>query len=307
MSDYLDIRDFGAVGDGIADDTQALLAAMDAARGKGIVFFSAGTYAVRPVRVPAHIVLMGRSNGSGAEKCTTLRALPGEGDALLMLREAAGTRVFGLTLDGALAGPAMSGISIFGGKHLCAAVEDCEIRGFSGHGVTVQNADAYAIRRCRIASAGGHGIALTDSSRGVIIDCIAEDQAGAGVHSQGGRTEGTTIVCLRAERSLAGGVVMKDASMAQINGCIFSGCGRRAVHLQNCAGVSVTGCLASGSEEGVAVNGGREIAVTGNVVAAPEDTGHGVALDGAQVAVAVVNAPEAVCGRVLTDAMGQSH
>ena len=60
---YLNIRDFGAKGDGQTDDTAALLAAMEAATKEyGTVYFPAGNYCIHPVKVPSHITLLGNSS-----------------------------------------------------------------------------------------------------------------------------------------------------------------------------------------------------------------------------------------------------
>ena len=301
MKDYDNIRDFGAVGDGVHDDTQALTDAMAAAAGQGIVFLPAGVYAIRPVQVPAHIILMGRSGwgAPGAEgPCAVLRALPGEGGALLNLREAHGTRVTGLVLDGGCGGSELDGIAIQGGQQLCCAVEDCAIRGFSGCGVTVAQADAFALRRCRIASVGAHGMTLKGSSHGVIIDCVVEDAAAAGIHA-GENAASATLVANRVTGCREGGVVLEDTAMAQVNGCILTGCGPRGIRLSRCTGVSVTGCIVSGSGEALSVDAGSDITAAGNVFSAAEDV-PAVQLTGTDNAVAAANAPGTACPAILT-------
>ena len=58
-----DVRDYGAVGNGVADDTVAVQAAITAA-GPGVVFFPAGTYIVSNVTTPGARCFMGEGPGS---------------------------------------------------------------------------------------------------------------------------------------------------------------------------------------------------------------------------------------------------
>jgi Pectate lyase superfamily protein len=57
----VNVRDFGAVGDGIADDTQAIQRAIDAiySGGGGVVLFSPGTYVVTSVNIRDNITYQG--------------------------------------------------------------------------------------------------------------------------------------------------------------------------------------------------------------------------------------------------------
>lgn len=59
---FINVKDptFGAVGDGVTDDTTAILAAIDSATSGGIVFFPPGTYQVTTLSMsPASVTLMG--------------------------------------------------------------------------------------------------------------------------------------------------------------------------------------------------------------------------------------------------------
>lgn len=67
----LSVKAFGAVGDGQADDTAAVQAAIDAGAA-GIVFFPPGTYLVGGLRLPSDVRLVGTSVGY-----TYLRVKPG--------------------------------------------------------------------------------------------------------------------------------------------------------------------------------------------------------------------------------------
>ncbi len=63
----LNVRDYGAVGDGVADDTASVQAAVDAAqtRGGGHVVFPIGTYKVTStILLPSQVVLAGTNGGA---------------------------------------------------------------------------------------------------------------------------------------------------------------------------------------------------------------------------------------------------
>lgn len=62
--DYkVNVKDFGAKGDGASDDTEAIAAAMADvhAHGGGIVYFPIGTYKASTIQMPDHIILEGES------------------------------------------------------------------------------------------------------------------------------------------------------------------------------------------------------------------------------------------------------
>ena len=56
-SGCMDVRAFGAVGDGVTDDTDAIQAAIHACPRKGRVRVSPGTYFVRPIVLKSHMTL----------------------------------------------------------------------------------------------------------------------------------------------------------------------------------------------------------------------------------------------------------
>ena len=74
LAQTVSVKDFGAVGDGVADDTAAIQAAINAmvGIGRGVVYVPPGTY-----RTTSTITLFGLSvslEGSGSELCTILKA-----------------------------------------------------------------------------------------------------------------------------------------------------------------------------------------------------------------------------------------
>lgn len=59
LKDVVSVKDFGAVGDGVADDTSAIQAAID--NGGGVVYFPDGTYISRQLTLPTRCILEGES------------------------------------------------------------------------------------------------------------------------------------------------------------------------------------------------------------------------------------------------------
>lgn len=76
FADIVNVRDYGAVGNGSADDTDAIKAAIGTTGGK-IVFFPAGTYLIQHmIRVPSNTTLIGA--GMGATKIKAAASAPGK-------------------------------------------------------------------------------------------------------------------------------------------------------------------------------------------------------------------------------------
>lgn len=245
-SPYLNIRSFGAKGDGVSDDTPALLKAMEAAtKSEGTVYFPHGNYAIHPVKVPSHITLLGHSAWAYANKDkmdpdfegkTFLTALSGDARALLDLENNRGIRIIGLTLDGNKLGENMHGVYArhYGSEqHNC--IEDCRIQHFSGSGIRMERSWVFSIRRCLVMFNEGHGVDLTGGYDGWIIDCQLTANKGAGLFARGKPAEGMTeeqindikffgtasvmVTANRIEWNRQGGILLNGSNSMQITGC----------------------------------------------------------------------------------------
>ncbi len=298
---YLNIKNFGAKGDGLSDDTPALLVAMkEAVKTEGTIYFPTGEYCIHPVDLPSHITLLGNSawgygNKGGKDPLyagrTIISALSGDKRALLDLGSSRGTRILGLTLDGKRMGEGMHGIYA---RHADCdqynCIEDCRINNFSGSGIKLERSWVFSVRRCIIMSNGEHGIDLTGGYDGWIIDCQLTANRGAGLFARGSAPEdmseeekqaikffGTASVMVTANRvewNRQGGIILKGSNCMQITGCSIDHNFGPGIQLSNGVAHTITGCMirSNGAERKgdmcsqIIVEDCRGTSVTGNTL-----------------------------------------
>jgi hypothetical protein len=81
-SSSINVKDFGAVGDGVTDDTPAIQAAIDSK--KGPVYIPPGDFVISQIELPNGMVLFGASSGSPPHFGTELRQKPGTNLSLIV-------------------------------------------------------------------------------------------------------------------------------------------------------------------------------------------------------------------------------
>lgn len=100
VSSMISAEDFGAVGDGVTDDTQAIQLALDAAEGEeAVVYVPSGVHAISDtLYVPNKVVLTGVGRGD-AGKLRASAAFPNDGRPMIRLGRSADTLVFGSRVE----------------------------------------------------------------------------------------------------------------------------------------------------------------------------------------------------------------
>lgn len=160
----INVRNFGAAGDGKTDDTKAIQRALDAAGEiRGAVFVPPGVYLVADLRMRQNSALVGNPtwdyHGSAG---TVLRLATGDAKCLLNITEAMGATIEGLAFDGAGLGKGVPGILLDKsnkGKHEDAfRIERCQIAHFTGDGVDLVHAWCFCIRHSMLAFNLGSGL-----------------------------------------------------------------------------------------------------------------------------------------------------
>ncbi len=135
-ADVCDPRDFGAVGDGAHDDTDAVQAALDACVGGGTVHVSPGTYAIRPIVFNGNGITLQLDSGA------TLQGSPNRADYLVNanLILADGKVDLALVGDGTIDG---SGAAFWGQEPRPRLVRFRRCQRVLVQGVTLQNSPSF--------------------------------------------------------------------------------------------------------------------------------------------------------------------
>lgn len=289
---YCNIRDFGARGDGVSDDTAAFERALRAAGQTGMLYLPAGTYRLESVKIPSHITILGnaswgysawgyennkRKQGPVTDPAvngsTVLIPASGRGRALWDMEGCCGTRVAGLSFDGLMMGESFHAIRApgSGDTRQNLVFEDVRICHFTGSGIDCSHTRGFSVRRSLIIKNQGSAI-LADAARdGVILDTQLAYNDGAGLCGQGG-IENLLITANRIEGGCPGGVWLKGASGVSITGNSFDSPRGPAVTLLDCCAAAVSGNMARLCGQGctgefdshMLFKGCRGISVTGN-------------------------------------------
>ncbi|MFI3206676.1 MAG: glycosyl hydrolase family 28-related protein, partial [Clostridia bacterium] len=268
---YSNVKTFGAKGDGITNDTKAVLSAIqNAVDETGVVFFPPGHYMIEPMELPSHITLMGNSAwgylgrtdkdgnslDAGFQGRTIISPVHGDARAMFDLCGKCGTRIIGLTLDGKSLGKNMHGVYTHNiGTELHICVEDCRIEKFSGSGIRLDRAWVFSVRRCLIANNGEHGIDSTSGYDGWIIDNQLTGNKGAGLYASGEKIEGkdefnrpiftgmatVMVTANRIEWNRDGGVKITESNTMQFTGNSLDHNFGPGIYMDTCISGTISG------------------------------------------------------------------
>jgi parallel beta-helix repeat protein len=190
MRDVVSVKDFGAVGNGVADDTVAIQAALTAGAGKS-VYFPAGSYAINAaLSVPANTYVYAES-----------------GTATVTQSTAAGTNAFtyagdGITVDGLkIVGPNSGiGSAVRADSRNNPTIKNCQVQNWL-YGIQFRGCKNFTVTDNRVW--GGtydsgsssdifiYGSTGAPSSRGIITGnfCLSNNDSGISVDTNSGDKE----------------------------------------------------------------------------------------------------------------------
>jgi hypothetical protein len=244
LAETVSVKDFGAVGDGVTDDTTAMQAAVDAMAGVGAVFFPAGTY-LGFVDVPDDTVLYGEGESS------IIKLPTGANRAAIQSLDTSGgndnVQIFRLQVDGNRAGQ----------TNLIA------------HGINVDGAcNNWFVTQCKITNTYGHGVQIR----------------GGGVPANSTVADNIRVIdnyfysCGNPSAGVSGreSIYINQGQFVQILGNFLDDSGRQGIALEGSGGASIAtrrliisnnivrNCLAGGIDD--EANNGGQLVITSNYV-----------------------------------------
>ena len=177
MMTEFDIRAYGAKGDGVTDDTEAIRAALaDAAACRGTVLVPPGRYITGKQTLGEGVRLVGRSAWSfrsyGASEWILRDASDG---CMLDITGAYGASIEGMSLNGRGLGENVHGVFLHwekyngGNQEDTPTIDDCRIGNFSGDGVHLSHIWCFSVRHSMLCHNRGAGL-MIDGWDGFLID-----------------------------------------------------------------------------------------------------------------------------------------
>lgn len=220
----VNVKNHGAKGDGIANDTSAIVAAIAALpEDGGTVVFPAGTYLISSTIAPAgpiRLLCEGSSglNGSIHGSCQIKKSATLNGNALFFGPHTRGSIVEGFEIDGA-PGNGGDGIQILSNS---IVLRDVAVVNQGGNGIFIgedvvrdgTQSNSFYLDRVRSANNRGHGFYLQkqnvagpnlpDANAGTMINCVAQANGGDGIRI--GKAIDNTFVGFLSEFNKGAGV-----------------------------------------------------------------------------------------------------
>lgn len=234
----IDVYEFGAIGDGVADDTAALQAAIDAGAASGAeVHLLPGRYSVKELVLHEGSVLTANPNwGYRGDDCGTTVLLQREEKqrCILNISEAFGCTINGLSLLGIRDSGSCIGIldrkQAQGHKEDTFRMERTRVSGFASDAVRFEHAWCFTIRQCMFGASGGDGLHLSDSFDGFISDTWMSGNVGCG-YGTSGENNAITMSGCRIEWNRGGGIVVRGGSHYQLTGNYIDRSGRQGIYI----------------------------------------------------------------------------
>jgi len=291
LRDHINVREFGATGDGKTDDTKAIQRALDAAgETRGTVFAPRGVYLCADLMMHPNTALVGiptwdYHGGTG----TALRLADANAKCLLNIAGAWGATIDGLAFDGGGLGKGVHGIFLnkpgYGEREDAFRIERCQVVRFTGDGVSLAHAWCFSVRHSMLAYNSGDGLRLRGWD-GFLSDNWFSGNKRAGFAARD-ENASVTLTANRIEWNGEENILITGGDGYQITGNFFDRAGTCGLALRNshrpCLQMTVTGNFfkrsgkladaASYDSSQILIEGANGVTCVGNNLQAGRDDG----------------------------------
>jgi len=246
----LNVIDFGARGDGNADDTAAIQKALNVAgTTNGSVFIPQGTYLCSELKVPVGIGIHGLPAMDYRKGMGSVLKFKGGTKCLINLTGAYGAYLFGLCLHGGDIEGGAHGILVdkpdYGTQEDTPRIDMCRIEHFTGDGIRLERIWCFVVRHSHCYSNKGCGLRVRGWD-GFILDNWFSGNGMAG-YAAYDENASNTLTGNRIEWNHDGGIIIHGGSTYNITGNYIDRSGRCGIALlprgdeKNCHTLAITG------------------------------------------------------------------
>lgn len=259
----VNVRDYGATGDGSTDDTAAIQSAIDEAGDGNIVFIPAGTYMINDTGLTAinPCIIQGVGEASILQKITNTSG------SYVMLTVNGGSTVQNLTFIGdweshvASTGEYGHCVVATGGGNI--AIRDCLMESAWGDGIYINATDSVTVDNCKVQYNRRNNISIIKGQNHIVTNSLllkaghrksdnalgTSPRAGIDLEPNSGDSLGNTkIIGCEFQRNDAAGINVTGVYTSYnttVQGCIFTENGYGFEISHNAIGLTIEGCVFS--------------------------------------------------------------